>query len=149
MGLSAGMGNSDRFPRGKPAATESRFPILINHWYNYNWVFSCFHNPPNSDLDYSIFNVRTWSIIVMRVYAHAFIPLTQTDCPVAYYVLTTICLCVSKGNLCAFWIQPKSSFLYLCAIGCQCFRRNWYICALECHICTRLDSFRDYPPRPM
>ena len=23
------------------------------------WVFSCFHNPPNSDTDYRIFNMRT------------------------------------------------------------------------------------------
>ena len=23
------------------------------------WVFSCFCNPPNSDMDYRIFNVRT------------------------------------------------------------------------------------------
>ena len=22
------------------------------------WVFQCFHNPPNSDMDYGIFNVR-------------------------------------------------------------------------------------------
>ena len=25
------------------------------------WLFSCFHNPPNSDMDYRIFNVCTWS----------------------------------------------------------------------------------------
>ncbi|KAK7107859.1 hypothetical protein V1264_015701 [Littorina saxatilis] len=25
------------------------------------WVFSCFYNPPNSDMDYRIFFVRTWS----------------------------------------------------------------------------------------
>ena len=27
------------------------------------WVFSCFRNPPNSDLDYMIFNVRTRSLL--------------------------------------------------------------------------------------
>ena len=48
------MGNSGRFPRGKPAATESRYPA-----YGACWVFQCLHNPPNSDLDYRIFNVRT------------------------------------------------------------------------------------------
>ena len=26
------------------------------------WVFSCFRNPQNSDMDYRIFNVRTWSV---------------------------------------------------------------------------------------
>ena len=40
--------------RGKPAAIESRYPT-----YGACWVFSCFHNPPNSDMDYGIFNVRT------------------------------------------------------------------------------------------
>ena len=48
------MGNSGCFPRGKPAATESRYPT-----YDACWVFYCFHNPPNSDMDYRIFNVRT------------------------------------------------------------------------------------------
>ena len=42
------------FPRGKPAATESRYPT-----YNTCWVFQCFHNPPNSDMGDGIFNVRT------------------------------------------------------------------------------------------
>ena len=28
------------------------------------WVFLCFHNPPNSDIDYRIFNVRTWSFLL-------------------------------------------------------------------------------------
>ena len=48
------MGNSCFLPRGKPAATESRYPT-----YGAWWVFQCFHNPPNSDMDYGIFNVRT------------------------------------------------------------------------------------------
>ena len=45
MGISP-MGNSGRFfPQGKPAATESRYPILTNN-KSECWVFSCFHNPP-------------------------------------------------------------------------------------------------------
>ena len=32
------------------------------------WVFSCFRNPPNSDVDDMIFNVRTWSFRLMRAY---------------------------------------------------------------------------------
>ena len=36
----------------KPAATEPHYPT-----YRARWVFQCFHNPPNSDMDYKIFNV--------------------------------------------------------------------------------------------
>ena len=32
------------------------------------WVFSCFRNPPNSDMDYSIFNVPTWSFLCVRIH---------------------------------------------------------------------------------
>ena len=46
--------NRVAFPRGKPAATESRYTPDCAYW-----VFQCFHNPPNSDMDYSIFNVHT------------------------------------------------------------------------------------------
>ena len=41
-------------PQGKPAATESCYPT-----YGVCWVFQCFHNPPNSDTDMGIFNMRT------------------------------------------------------------------------------------------
>ena len=39
--------------RGKPVATESGYPT-----YGACWVFECFHNPSNSDMDYGIFNAR-------------------------------------------------------------------------------------------
>ena len=42
------------FPRGKPAATGSRYPT-----YGVCSVFQCFHNPLNSDMDCGIFNVHT------------------------------------------------------------------------------------------
>ena len=32
------------------------------------WLFSCIHNPPNSDMDYWIFNVRTWSFVCARMH---------------------------------------------------------------------------------
>ena len=51
---SSPLGNSGCFPRGKPAASESCYPT-----YSACWVCECFHSPPNSDLDYRIFNVRT------------------------------------------------------------------------------------------
>ena len=47
------MEKSGCFPRAKPAATESRYPT-----YGACWVFQRFHNPPNSDMDYRIFNVH-------------------------------------------------------------------------------------------
>ena len=48
------MGNSGCFPRGKPVATESRNPT-----YCACWVFKCFHNLPNSDMVFRIFNLCT------------------------------------------------------------------------------------------
>ena len=48
------IGNSGCFPRGKPAATESRFPTFCACW-----VFQCFFHQTNSDMDYGIFNVPT------------------------------------------------------------------------------------------
>ena len=48
------MGNSSCLPRGKPAVTKWRYPTN-----GACWVFQCFHNPPNSDMDYGIFNVCT------------------------------------------------------------------------------------------
>ena len=32
------------------------------------WVFSRFCNPPNSDMGYRIFNVRTWSFLCVRIH---------------------------------------------------------------------------------
>ena len=53
IGISA-MENSGCFRRGKPATTELRYPT-----YGACWVLLCFHNLPNSDMDYKIFNMRT------------------------------------------------------------------------------------------
>ena len=32
------------------------------------WLLSCFHNPLNSDMDYRIFNVHTWSFGCVRMH---------------------------------------------------------------------------------
>ena len=32
------------------------------------WVFSCFRNPPNFDMDYRIFIMHTWSFLCARVH---------------------------------------------------------------------------------
>ena len=42
------------FPQGSPAATASHYPT-----YGACWVLLCLHNPPNSDIDYRIFNMCT------------------------------------------------------------------------------------------
>ena len=34
------------------------------------WLFLCFHNPLNSDMDYRIFDVCTWSLVCMRIHTH-------------------------------------------------------------------------------
>ena len=47
------MENSRCFPRGKPAATQSRYPT-----YGACQMFQLFHHQPNSDMD-GIFNVHT------------------------------------------------------------------------------------------
>ena len=65
MGISS-MGSSSRFSQGKPAATESRYPTITN--LSACWSFSCFHNPPNSDMDCRIFNVRTSLFVFVRVH---------------------------------------------------------------------------------
>ena len=47
-------------------ATINRLIILplFSAW----WVFSYFCNPPNSDIDYRIFNMHTWSFLCMRIH---------------------------------------------------------------------------------
>ena len=48
------VGNSGLVSLGKPAATESCYPT-----YSLCWVFKSFHNPPNSDMNYRVFNMHT------------------------------------------------------------------------------------------
>ena len=58
------VGSPGRSPRRKPAATESRHPT-----YAACWVLKCFQNPPNSDMDYRIFNART-NVSLMHAITH-------------------------------------------------------------------------------
>ena len=51
-------GNSGCFPRGKRAATVRRYPVF--GLFSPCAVFSCFRNPPNSDMEYRIINMRTF-----------------------------------------------------------------------------------------
>ena len=41
------------------------------------WVCSCFRKPPNSDMDYRTFNVRTWSYLCVRI--HTGVGLTNNE----------------------------------------------------------------------
>ena len=62
------MRNSGRLPQGKSAATESRYSTLITYNVYAGRVCSCFHNPPNSDMDYLY---RAYVIILMRAFTQA------------------------------------------------------------------------------
>ena len=59
-------GQFELFTRRKRAAIVRRYPV-VRPLFLYA-VFSCFRNPPNSDMDYMIFTVRTHVIIVQREY---------------------------------------------------------------------------------
>ena len=48
------------------STTDSRNPTLINYKVHAGWVCSCFRDPPNSDMDYRIINVRAWSFVCTR-----------------------------------------------------------------------------------
>ena len=50
-------------------ATAASRAALTQSYKCICWVFSCFRNPPNSDIDYRIFNVRTWSLLCVRIHA--------------------------------------------------------------------------------
>ena len=43
---------------------------------------SCFRNPPNSDMDYMVFIVRTWSFLCVRIH----MGVEHTDCELAQHV---------------------------------------------------------------
>ena len=74
MGISP-MENVGRFPQGKPAPTVA----LPNPNESACWVFSCLHNPPNSDMYYRIFNMRTWLFLCVRVHTGGGIGHTDSE----------------------------------------------------------------------
>ena len=54
-------------PLGKvTAATRTALPSPTSAC----WVFLRFRNPPNSDMDYRIFDVRTWSFLCVHICIH-------------------------------------------------------------------------------
>ena len=48
------------------------------------WVFLCFRNPPNFDMDYRIFIMHTWSFLCVRVHMEV----GHTDSESAHFGLT-------------------------------------------------------------
>ena len=64
--------------RGSHAFTHTLYIYTVTTtWYEApaqllffiaSWVFSCFRNPPNSDIEYRIFNVRTWAFLCVRIH---------------------------------------------------------------------------------
>ena len=52
------------YPGKATTAARAALPTLTSAC----WIFSCFCNPPNSDKNYRIFNVRTRSLICVRMH---------------------------------------------------------------------------------
>ena len=73
--------------------------------------FSCFHNPPNSDIDYRIFNMRMWSFLCVHIHTGGLGTLTAS----LHNILTRknshkFFLCLGQGvNL---WSYDLESMLY-------------------------------------
>ena len=42
--------------------------LIILPLFSACWFFSCFSNPPNSDMDYMISNARTWPFLRVRIH---------------------------------------------------------------------------------
>ena len=57
-------GHPGCFPRGKRAAIVRRYPVVVVFFLCA--VFSCFRNPPNSDMDYRVFIMRT--LLCVRIH---------------------------------------------------------------------------------
>ena len=51
--------------------SSATWAATIFHLWGYKCmlvIFSWFHNPPNSDMDWRIFNVRAWSLVCVRIH---------------------------------------------------------------------------------
>ena len=57
------------------------------------WVFSCFHNPPNFDTDYRIFNVHTGSFLCMHIYTRGLGTQTASQHAIFYWEKLTSFSC--------------------------------------------------------
>ena len=80
---------------GKPKATAAARAVLPNPT-NACWIFLCFCNPPNTDMDYRIFNVCTWPFLCVCVHTGV----GHTDSESAHH----------------FW-RGKTHKVFLCSYG--------------------------------
>ena len=60
------------------------------------WVFSCLCNPPDSDMDYRIFNVRMWSFLCVRNVMSVLDPTAELSChcSLRLCIWTWLCECL-------------------------------------------------------
>ena len=89
-------GNSGRLYLGKTTAAER---AALPRPTGACWVFLCFRNPPDSDMDYRIFNVITWSFWCVRIHTGVW----HTDNESAQHIwlwktITIFVYCLNLGS---------------------------------------------------
>ena len=69
------------------------------------WVFSCFCNSSNSDMDCIIFNVRTWSFLYVRIHTGLCPPTT-----IQHNIFDSqfLFLCSCRGSNLGSWISSPT-----------------------------------------
>ena len=109
------------------------------------WLFSYFHNPANSDMDYRIFNVRAWCFVCVRLHTGArptasesarpcwlVHSLTSLYCAPAgirtldlwYITLTEMGVVDDIDTRCHFWNNERDSIENI-FLKCNCIIRFW------------------------
>ena len=71
------------------------------------WVFSCFRNPPNCDMDCRIFSVRTWSFLCVHIYTQG-VGHTDNESTQQFWLekTSTIFCCAPEGvRTSGLWIS--------------------------------------------
>ena len=89
-----------------------------NLWQSLCWVFSCSHNPPDSDMHYRIFNVRTRSFLCVRIHMG----------------VVCLCLILSLKQNTLPPLSPSFCYAHTCAQmhTCAHMRRGY----MHTHTCT-------------
>ena len=76
------------------------------------WIFSCFRNPPNTDMDCMIFNVRTWSFSCVRV--HTCVGHTDSESAQQFWLGKThffflVLLTGMEPSFFGFWVRRSTN----------------------------------------
>ena len=94
------------YPSKATAAARAALSSAISACF----IFLCFHNPPNSDMDCRIFNVRTWSFLCVRIHTG----IRHTDESAQYFWLEktlTIVSCVpDRVRILGLWISSPALY---------------------------------------